>query len=129
MYYFLLLCEALVVWLGAGTTIIIMSICFFIQNFQTHYCVYSGEDHVPVGVLLFSMRVRGHGGREEFSSLPPFLPHTPRRASSHAIYYSRYLHLSSSLSLFQHIFVSFVTISPVLLSDHFKTMLLVRILR
>ena len=39
-----------------------MSTCFFIQNFQTHYCTDSGEDHVPVGVLLFSMRTRGHGG-------------------------------------------------------------------
>ena len=36
---------------------------FFIQNFKTHHCVmYSGEDHVLVGVLLFSTQAGGHRG-------------------------------------------------------------------
>ena len=48
--------------------------CFFIQNFQTHYCTYSGEDHVPVGVLLLSMRTRGHGGGKSSSHSLLFSP-------------------------------------------------------
>ena len=85
--------------------------CFFIQNFQTHYCTYSGEDHVPVGVLLLSMRTRGHGGGKSSSHSLLFSPHPWE--SLLACYLLLYLHLSSSMSLFQHIFVSFVTISPV----------------
>ena len=54
-----------------------MSMCFFIQNFQTHYCTYSGEDHVPVGVLLFSMRARGPRGWREGKSSPHSLPFSP----------------------------------------------------
>ena len=45
---------------GAGTAMGVRG--FFIQNFQTHYCTDSGEDYVPVGVLLFSMRTRLQGG-------------------------------------------------------------------
>ena len=85
--------------------------CFFIQNFQTHYCTYSGEDHVPVDVLLLSMRTRGHGGGKSSSHSLLFSPHPWE--SLLACYLLLYLHLSSSMSLFQHIFVSFVTISPV----------------
>ena len=93
-----------------------MSMCFFIQNFQTHYCTYSGEDHVPVGVLLFSMRARGPRGwrgGEEFSPLPPFLPHTPGRACLRAIYYCTSTCLYHCHCFNTCIFVSFVTISPV----------------
>ena len=50
------------------------------------------------------------GGKSSSHSLL-FSPHP--QESSLACYLLPYFHLSSSLSLFQHIFVSFVTISPV----------------
>lgn len=84
-------------------------IVFLYSEFKTHHCMYSGEDHVPVGVLLFSMQARGHRGEGR-------VLFTPSSSTSHpwenllACYLLLYLHLSSSMSWFQPIFVSCVTI-------------------
>lgn len=112
MYYFLL-CETLVE--VVGVRVQLYEYVFLHSEFPNPLLHVFRRIPCPswcVAIQHASKGAQGVEGRGRVLPTPSLSPPHPWE-SLLACYLLLYQHLSSSLSLFQHIFVSFVTISPV----------------
>ena len=113
IHSFSLLCEALVVVVGGRVQL--YEYVFLYSEFPNPLLQVFRRRPCPswcIAIQHVSKGAQGVEGRGRVLPTPSFCPPHPWE-SLLACYLLLYLHLSSSLSLFQHLFVSFVTISRV----------------